>query len=323
MDICSTNRRQYQWFFQTSPMDPARIPFVSGRNRAKKTVMIITTAAKSKNTPYLRWQNMAKDIWARTNVRAKLEAMQIACPAGRTSRGSISLGMIQVRGPHDHPNAALMLHMRTSMATAPVLESAAVPESPTSDAIMTFLGKHLNRLSYLTVFLGETIWLSGNDAGNSGSCSRYGGRNAATPKGVFFNGFFVLYLLSPKLAHRIVGYLEEEAIHSYTEYLRDIDDGKIENVPAPAISIDYWRLPKDATLKDVITVIRADEAHHRDVNHFASVNLYVMMLLSYPTRVMTYSEDMLELGRLLAFGLYLDKVDPPPVQVMVGCRVTA
>ncbi|KAG5551698.1 hypothetical protein RHGRI_009944 [Rhododendron griersonianum] len=28
----------------------------------------------------------------------------------------------------------------------------------------------------------ETIWLSGNDAGNSGSCSRYGGRNAATPE---------------------------------------------------------------------------------------------------------------------------------------------
>ncbi|XP_057465383.1 ubiquinol oxidase, mitochondrial-like [Actinidia eriantha] len=91
-----------------------------------------------------------------------------------------------------------------------------------------------------------------------------------TVQGVFFNGFFVLYLLSPKLAHRIVGYLEEEAIHSYTEYLKDIDNGQIENVPAPAISIDYWRLPKDATLKDVITVIRADEAHHRDVNHFAS-----------------------------------------------------
>ncbi|XP_057976561.1 ubiquinol oxidase, mitochondrial-like isoform X2 [Malania oleifera] len=91
-----------------------------------------------------------------------------------------------------------------------------------------------------------------------------------TVQGVFFNAFFVLYLFSPKLAHRIVGYLEEEAIHSYTEYLKDIDNGAIENVPAPAISIDYWRLPKDATLKDVITVIRADEAHHRDVNHFAS-----------------------------------------------------
>ncbi|KAJ9162700.1 hypothetical protein P3X46_022456 [Hevea brasiliensis] len=89
-------------------------------------------------------------------------------------------------------------------------------------------------------------------------------------QGVFFNAYFVLYLLSPKLAHRITGYLEEEAIHSYTEYLKDIKDGKIENVPAPAIAIDYWRLPKDATLEDVITVIRADEAHHRDVNHFAS-----------------------------------------------------
>ncbi|CAL5438658.1 unnamed protein product [Camellia sinensis] len=77
-------------------------------------------------------------------------------------------------------------------------------------------------------------------------------------------------LVKPKWYERIVGYLEEEAIHSYTEYLKDIDDGKIENVPAPVIAIDYWRLPKDATLKDVITVIRADEAHHRDVNHFAS-----------------------------------------------------
>lgn len=95
-------------------------------------------------------------------------------------------------------------------------------------------------------------------------------------QGVFFNFYSVLYLLSPKLAHRVVGYLEEEAIHSYTLYLNDIDRGEIENVPAPAIAIDYWRLPKDATLKDVITVIRADEAHHRDVNHFASVSVHLL-----------------------------------------------
>ena len=94
-----------------------------------------------------------------------------------------------------------------------------------------------------------------------------------TVQGVFFNAFFAVYLLSPKLAHRVVGYLEEEAIHSYTEYLKDINSGAIENVSAPAIAIDYWRLPKDATLKDVITVIRADEAHHRDVNHFAAVSI--------------------------------------------------
>ncbi|KAK9134274.1 hypothetical protein Syun_013604 [Stephania yunnanensis] len=91
-----------------------------------------------------------------------------------------------------------------------------------------------------------------------------------TVQGVFFNAFFVLYLISPKLAHRIVGYLEEEAIHSYTEFLNDIDSGAIKNISAPAIAIDYWRLPKNATLRDVIIVVRADEAHHRDVNHFAS-----------------------------------------------------
>ncbi|XP_020975513.1 alternative oxidase 3, mitochondrial isoform X2 [Arachis ipaensis] len=91
-----------------------------------------------------------------------------------------------------------------------------------------------------------------------------------TAQGVFFNAFFVFYLLSPKAAHRFVGYLEEEAVISYTQHLDAIVSGKVENVPAPAIAIDYWRLPKDATLKDVITVIRADEAHHRDVNHFAS-----------------------------------------------------
>ncbi|XP_052134022.1 ubiquinol oxidase 1c, mitochondrial-like [Oryza glaberrima] len=87
---------------------------------------------------------------------------------------------------------------------------------------------------------------------------------------VFFNAYFLSYLLFPKLAHRVVGYLEEEAIHSYTEYLKDIEAGKIENVPMPPIAIDYWRLPADATLKDVAVVVRADEAHHRDVNHFAS-----------------------------------------------------
>ncbi|XP_028755990.1 ubiquinol oxidase 2, mitochondrial [Neltuma alba] len=89
-------------------------------------------------------------------------------------------------------------------------------------------------------------------------------------QGVFFNAYFLGYLMSPKFAHRMVGYLEEEAIHSYTEFLKELDKGNIENVPAPAIAIDYWQLPPDATLRDVVMVVRADEAHHRDVNHFAS-----------------------------------------------------
>ncbi|KAG6489931.1 ubiquinol oxidase 1c, mitochondrial-like [Zingiber officinale] len=89
-------------------------------------------------------------------------------------------------------------------------------------------------------------------------------------QGVLFNAYFVGYLVSPKFAHRVVGYLEEEAVYSYTEYLKDLEAGAVENVPAPAIAIDYWCLPPEATLKDVVAVIRADEAHHRDVNHFAS-----------------------------------------------------
>ncbi|KAF5460432.1 hypothetical protein F2P56_020297 [Juglans regia] len=87
---------------------------------------------------------------------------------------------------------------------------------------------------------------------------------------VFFNAYFLGYMISPKFAHRVVGYLEEEAIHSYTEFLNELDKGNIKNMPAPAIAIDYWQLPPDATLRDVVMVVRADEAHHRDVNHFAS-----------------------------------------------------
>ena len=86
-------------------------------------------------------------------------------------------------------------------------------------------------------------------------------------QGAFYNAFFVLYLISPRTAHRVVGYIEEEAVVSYTHYLEEIDAGKHENVPAPQIAIDYWKLAPDARLRDVVLVIRNDEAGHRDVNH--------------------------------------------------------
>ncbi len=84
---------------------------------------------------------------------------------------------------------------------------------------------------------------------------------------VFYLFFFGLYLISPKTAHRVVGYFEEEAVISYTHYLAEIDEGRSANVAAPAIAKQYWGLPEDATLRDVVEVVRADEAHHRDVNH--------------------------------------------------------
>ena len=86
-------------------------------------------------------------------------------------------------------------------------------------------------------------------------------------QGIFYNVFFLLYVSSPRVAHRVVGYLEEEAVFSYTEYLAGVDDGSYANVPAPAIAIEYWTLPPDARLRELISAVRADEAHHRDVNH--------------------------------------------------------
>ena len=86
-------------------------------------------------------------------------------------------------------------------------------------------------------------------------------------QGIFYNCFFILYLISNRTAHRLVGYFEEEAVYSYTEYLAGIDDGTYENIPAPKIAIDYWKLRADARLRDVIIAVRADEANHRDVNH--------------------------------------------------------
>jgi ubiquinol oxidase len=90
-------------------------------------------------------------------------------------------------------------------------------------------------------------------------------------QGIFLAGFSILYLLSSRTAHRVVGYFEEEAVTSYTLYLNEIDEGRSPNVAAPAIAKHYWKMADDATLRDVVLVVRADEAHHRDVNHgFAS-----------------------------------------------------
>ncbi len=84
---------------------------------------------------------------------------------------------------------------------------------------------------------------------------------------LFYVGFFLLYLVSARTAHRVVGYFEEEAVLSYTLYLAQIDAGRIPNVAAPAIARHYWKLPPAATLRDMVLRVRDDEAHHRDVNH--------------------------------------------------------
>jgi ubiquinol oxidase len=86
-------------------------------------------------------------------------------------------------------------------------------------------------------------------------------------QGAFYNGFFLPYLISSRTAHRVVGYFEEEAIISYTEYLAEIESERIENIAAPQIAIDYWKLAPDARLKEVRHRGAVDEVGHRDVNH--------------------------------------------------------
>ena len=85
---------------------------------------------------------------------------------------------------------------------------------------------------------------------------------------IFFGIFYTfLYIFFKKTAHRMIGYFEEEAVMSYSEYLAEIDNGKILNRPAAQIAIDYWNLGLDASLRDVVIAVRADEAFHRDKNH--------------------------------------------------------
>lgn len=89
-------------------------------------------------------------------------------------------------------------------------------------------------------------------------------------QGIVFNLYFLAYLISPRSCHRFVGFLEEEAVHTYSDILKDIEGGNLaewRTMPAPEIAVKYWRLSPGATFEDVIKNVRAEEMVHRDVNH--------------------------------------------------------
>ncbi|MDA9661937.1 alternative oxidase [Pseudomonadota bacterium] len=85
---------------------------------------------------------------------------------------------------------------------------------------------------------------------------------------VIFGLFYlIMYVFFTKTAHRMIGYFEDEAVKSYTEYLEIVEAGKVENTPAPHIAINYYKLGSDAKLSDLIRRVRADEQHHSEKNH--------------------------------------------------------
>lgn len=89
-------------------------------------------------------------------------------------------------------------------------------------------------------------------------------------QGIFFWSFGLAYLVSPRFCHRFVGYLEEEAVKTYTHLLEEMDAGNLPmfaSATAPPIALQYYGLPSTASLREVFACIRADESHHRDVNH--------------------------------------------------------
>ena len=92
-------------------------------------------------------------------------------------------------------------------------------------------------------------------------------------QGVFMSFYLFMYIFFPKTSHRMIGYFEDEAVKSYTEYLDLVQNGKVMNIRAPQIAIDYYNLKKDARLSDLIISVRADEMHHADVNHSYADNL--------------------------------------------------
>ncbi len=84
---------------------------------------------------------------------------------------------------------------------------------------------------------------------------------------IFWHFYLVFYIVAPNTAHKMIAYFEEEAVRSYTEYLELIESGQIENVPAPQLAIDYYGLPQDAKLWNMVQCVRADEQRHSDANH--------------------------------------------------------
>ena len=85
--------------------------------------------------------------------------------------------------------------------------------------------------------------------------------------------YLFMYVFFTRTAHRMIGYFEDEAVKSYTEYLEMVESGKVENIPAPKLAISYYGIGSDSKLSDLIRCVRADEEHHSETNHNYADNL--------------------------------------------------
>lgn len=100
----------------------------------------------------------------------------------------------------------------------------------------------------------------------------------AGSQAAFVTGYGLAYFFSPSICHRFVGYLEEEAVYTYSKLIDRIDNNYLpawKDMKAPKEAIEYYNLPEGALMRDLFLAVRADEACHREVNHhFADMKPY-------------------------------------------------
>ena len=99
-------------------------------------------------------------------------------------------------------------------------------------------------------------------------------RLLVTSAQIIFGLFYLfMYIFFTRTADRMIGYFEDEAVKSYTEYLELVESGKVPNIDAPDLAIQYYKLGTNAKLSDLIRCVRADEEHHSETNHNYADNL--------------------------------------------------
>ncbi|CAD2214068.1 alternative oxidase AlxA [Angomonas deanei] len=113
-------------------------------------------------------------------------------------------------------------------------------------------------------------------------------------QGIMFNLLLALYIVSPRFVHRFVGYLEEQAVITYTDILGHIEKGELQfsATRVPPLAITYWGLDEKASFHDLINAIRADEAEHRVVNHtFADMHSHNLCRNPNPFAVLKQTDS--------------------------------
>jgi len=127
---------------------------------------------------------------------------------------------------------------------------------------------------------------------------------------VGFGSLFMLaYSISPAFCHRFVGYVEEEAVSTYTKIIKAIEAApegselaEWRTQKAPKIARAYWKLGP-GTVLDLMYAVRADEAEHRDVNHLMSgvkegqINPLYDPASKLDTMLAKYVADLMKPGR--------------------------